>query len=71
MGDTPERHFLLGIIWAAWFLHAGHGEDTYAQELLDNMGPVQSLRRLAHAEGYEFKRGFWREVERRRELRSQ
>lgn len=50
---------------AAWHLQHGHGEDTYAEELIAMAGPLETLRRLAKAEDYQFKRGFWATLRRR------
>jgi hypothetical protein len=65
-----ERAFLVGVLWAASFLVNAHGQDTMAAELLDGMGSVASLRRLARAEDYTFPSGFWRELNLRRERRN-
>jgi len=65
---ADRRGFLLGIIWSAWFLHSGHGEDTYAEELLRESADIDVLQRLACREQYHFKRGFWAEIRRRQAL---
>ncbi len=63
--------FVLGVVHAAWCLHRMHGEDSYAEELLLELGPsIGSLRRLAHREEYVFARGFWSALERRRQRRT-
>ena len=58
-----RRGFLLGVLYAAWHLHRGHGEDTYAEELLTQTAPISTLKRLAHTEDYQFQRGFWASCE--------
>ncbi len=60
-----SRDFLLGVIVSAWHLHVGHGEDTYAEEILLNAASAETMRRLARKEDYQFKRGFWAELKRR------
>ena len=57
-----DREFLIGVLWAAWWLHSGHGEDTYAGDLiLESIGEqgVSTMRRLARTEQYRFKPEFW------------
>ena len=62
---AERRGFLIGTLFAAWHLHRGHGEDTYAEELLTQAAPISTFKRLAHAEDYQFQRGFWASCERR------
>lgn len=61
---TERRGFLLGTLFAAWHMHRGHGEDTYAEELLTQAAPISTFKRLARAEDYQFRRGFWASCER-------
>jgi hypothetical protein len=64
MAIDAEQHGLrLGILWAAWWLHSSHGEDSYAAHLLRESMPVSTARRLARDEQYEFKPGFWQQSE--------
>ncbi len=64
-----KRDFLIGVLWGAWFLCSAHDQPSMATELLDGMGSVASLRRLARAEEFVFPRGFWAELKRHRVLR--
>jgi hypothetical protein len=65
---TADLDFRLGVLWAAWWLQSGHGEDTYAKDLLiESVGRsgVASMQRLAAREEYRFRRGFWVGLRRR------
>jgi hypothetical protein len=66
---AERRSFLLGVMWAAWWLHSGHGEDSYAAWLLRESMPVDTARRMARKEQFQFKRGFWQQSELRRSPR--
>lgn len=72
MPPTPKRKsgaddFVIGTIYAAWFLVRAHGEDNYAKEMLNGVAPVAALQRLARREDYRFPRGFWAQMRRRAE----
>lgn len=63
-----SQEFDLGVLWAAWWLHHGHGEDTYAEDfLIETFGAngIARTQRLAAREDYRFRRGFWAEVKRK------
>ena len=65
-----DREFLLGVLWAVWWLHYGHGEDRYAEDILiETVGAsergIDQMQQLARREQYGFKRGFWAKVRRR------
>ena len=52
----------LGVLYAVWWLHYAHGEDTYATELLLEWCGGRGVRRmqaLARREDYTFRSGFW------------
>lgn len=62
--NDEQRGFLFGILWAAWWLQSGHGEDQYAEWLIREVGGVSTIKRMAHKHDYHFKRGFWADLER-------
>lgn len=67
-GRDRRSGFVLGVLHAAWFLNYMHGEDSFAEELLLELGPsIDALQRLARAEEYQFKAGFWSQLRRRRQ----
>jgi hypothetical protein len=57
-----------GVLFAAWWLHYAHGEDTYAADLLiEAVGRpgLDRMRRMARRDGFRFARGFWSDVKRK------
>jgi hypothetical protein len=66
---AEQRGFLFGVMWAAWWLHSGHGEDTYAADLLRESMSASTARRIARQQDYLFKRGFWQQSAFRRDRR--
>lgn len=57
-----SREADLGVLYAAWWLHKLHGEDSYATELLMEwcgQPGLNRMRALARREQYKFRRGFW------------
>ena len=68
---AESRGARLATLFAAWHLYCGHGEDTYAEELLMQFdGDIARWQRLARREDYHFRRGFWAGLRRREERRS-
>ncbi len=63
---SEQREFLLGVLWSAWWLHRSHGEDQLAEWLMNETAPISTFQRLARAEEYQFKRGFWARMRRSR-----
>jgi hypothetical protein len=58
--------FILGLIYAAWWLNRMHHEDSLAVDLLHECGESPTrLRRIARREQYRFSRGFWSSLQRR------
>jgi hypothetical protein len=62
---VKDSEFLLGVLWSAWWLHWGHGEDTMAADMMRETAPIDKFRRLAAREEYHFQRGFWAAAKRR------
>lgn len=63
MSNRDERRgFCLGVLWAAWWLHYGHGEDSMAADMLVESMPALTARRMAREQDYQFKRGFWQQA---------
>lgn len=63
-----DREFVIGLVWAAYWLDRWHGEDRYAGDMLVEALGQKDLgyaQRVARAEEYRFRRGFWARLKRR------